>query len=139
MNRFDIVLNCCTVNNFCYYYYHKIQTALSFLNTDCKIIHNNVNLASVVVNRAGEWKLTGFEFAHGIDDSHTPYKCLPSLDCYEPPERSPVSNLKSTPSRDSNSIEQLHSADSWGLGCLIWEIFNGFLPNLNALKNPGNV
>lgn len=91
------------------------------------------------MNRAGEWKLTGFEYAYGISDQQTPYKCLPSLDCYEAPERSPVNNIKSAPSRDSNSTDNLYAVDSWGLGVLIWEIFNGFLPNMNALKNPGKV
>lgn len=103
------------------------------------MIHNNLNLASVVVNRAGEWKLTGFEFAYCVDDHQTPYKCLPSLDRYEPPERSPLNNIKSTPSRESNTVEQLHAIDSWGLGVLIWEIFNGFLTDRNSLKNPGRV
>jgi SCY1-like protein 1 len=31
------------------------------------------------------------------------------------------------------------SADSWGLGCLIWEVFNGLLPEANKLKTIGKV
>ena len=27
----------------------------------------------------------------------------------------------------------------WGLGCLIWEVFNGTLPQTSALKSPGKV
>jgi SCY1-like protein 1 len=115
------------------------QTALNFLNIDCKQVHNNVCLSSVVVNRAGEWKLTGFEYTHAIEDQQTVHKVMSTLDRYQPPEKSPVNNLKATPSRDANMISSECGVDSWGLGCLIWEIFNGFLPNVNALKNPGRV
>jgi SCY1-like protein 1 len=94
-------------------------------------------MSSIVVNRAGEWKLTGFEYTHGVDEQYPPLKVLPSLDRYEPPEKSPVGNLKSQPNRNSLSNES--GVDSWMLGCLIWEIFNGVLPNMNALKNPGQV
>ena len=27
----------------------------------------------------------------------------------------------------------------WGLGCLIWEVFNGSLPGTSALKSLGKV
>ena len=27
----------------------------------------------------------------------------------------------------------------WGLGCLIWEVFNGYLPKTMALKYPGKI
>ena len=27
----------------------------------------------------------------------------------------------------------------WGLGCLIWEVFNGTLPKTASLKSPGKV
>lgn len=88
-------------------------------------------MASVVVNRAGEWKLTGLEYTHGMDDSYVPGKVLPSLDRYEPPEK--------TASRGSSNRLDSSGVDSWMLGCLIWEIYNGILPSSNALKNPGNV
>ena len=31
------------------------------------------------------------------------------------------------------------SSDMWGLGCLIWEVFNGPLPKTSALKAFGKV
>jgi hypothetical protein len=89
-------------------------------------------MASVVVNKASEWKLTGFEYTHGIEDQYPPSKVLPSLERYEPPERAPAG--KSNYSRSNES-----GVDSWMLGCLIWEIFNGILPNINALKNTEKV
>jgi hypothetical protein len=27
----------------------------------------------------------------------------------------------------------------WGMGCLIWEVFNGTLVEISALKSPGKV
>ena len=94
-------------------------------------------MSSIVVNRAGEWKLNGFEYTHGIDETNLPYKVLNSLSCYDPPEKSPISNLK--PNRNSNAIPTESAVDSWSLGCLIWEIFNQLLPNINALKSPAKV
>jgi SCY1-like protein 1 len=116
---------------------YQIATALHFLNNDCKIVHNNVCMSSVVVNRAGEWKLTGFEYSHLIDDSNVPLKILSTLDRYEPPEKSPIASLKTAPNR--NMIQTESGVDSWGLGCLIWEIFNScLLPNPNSLQTIGN-
>lgn len=117
--------------------YFNLKTALNFLNNDCKLVHNNVCMSSIVVNRAGEWKLTGFEYTHSIEDPQPPYKTLNSLACYEPPEKSPANNYKTN--RNQNSIPTESGVDSWSLGCLIWEIFNGLLPNVNALKNPGKI
>jgi SCY1-like protein 1 len=96
-------------------------------------------MSSIVVNKAGEWKLTGLEYCHGIDEQQVPPKVLSALDRYEPPEKSPVNNLKMPPNKNTNLIPSESGVDSWGLGCLIWEIFNGLLPNVNALKNPGKV
>lgn len=31
------------------------------------------------------------------------------------------------------------NTDSWGLGCLIWEIFNGFLTDIQKLKTQGKI
>lgn len=50
--------------------------------------HNNVNIWSVFVNVSGEWKLGGVEYISSAqDNSITIYKCLPSLDLYDPPEK----------------------------------------------------
>ncbi|XP_023988949.1 N-terminal kinase-like protein isoform X3 [Physeter macrocephalus] len=41
---------------------HQIVKALSFLVNDCSLIHNNVCMAAVFVDRAGEWKLGGLDY-----------------------------------------------------------------------------
>ncbi len=110
-----------------------VQTALNFLNTDCKIVHNNINMSSIFVNKAGEWKLCGLEFsyAHEQRSQVDPLilNKLPLLSRYEAPE-------KNAP---GNNGEIWSAVDSWGLGCLIWEIFNGILQNVATLKNHGKV
>ena len=86
-----------------------------------------------MVNRAGEWKLTGFEYAHPIDDNQNVIaKNLRSLDVYIP-SAAPPSGPK-----NANPFEAVSSSDSWGLGCLIWEIFNTILTNKVSLDVPGS-
>jgi len=92
-------------------------------------------MSSIVVNRAGDWKLSSFEFSHSIEEQNVPYKVLTSLDCYEPPEKLPTNNMNT----NRNSIQTESAVDSYGFGCLIWEIFNGLLPNSEALKRPGQI
>ena len=41
--------------------------ALSFLNNDAKLKHNNLHAASVFVTPAGDWKLAGLESVCGVD------------------------------------------------------------------------
>ncbi|XP_014372155.2 N-terminal kinase-like protein [Papilio machaon] len=106
----------------------QITRALSFFNNDGNMRHNNVCLYSVFVTSAGEWKLGGFEFltAQGQDTSSPiPIKILPALEIYDPPEKNDPARLKSVTKC---------SSDMWGLGCLIWEAFNGPLKNQPALK-----
>lgn len=91
-------------------------------------------MSSIFVNRAGEWKLLGLEYAYGIQDQ-APYKYLTTLDCYTCPEKSPLGGMNS----NQNARQNESGVDSWALGCLIWEIFNGALPNVNVLKNPGQI
>lgn len=65
------------------------QRALSFLINDGNLRHNNVCLSSVFVNAAGEWKLGGVEYVLGVNEgSALPTKLIPSLDKYDPPEKS---------------------------------------------------
>jgi SCY1-like protein 1 len=91
-------------------------------------------MSSIAVNKGYDWKLTGFEYSHSMEDPTVPLKVLPSLDIYEPPEKNP--SMRSTNSRSQSNLT---ATDSWGMGCLIWEIFNGLLPNDKMLKNPGKI
>ncbi|XP_024942016.1 N-terminal kinase-like protein isoform X2 [Cephus cinctus] len=100
----------------------QITRALSFLNNDGNLRHNNVNLWSVFVNEeSGEWKLGGVEYMTAADSLYT--FLHPTLQMYRPPEA--MENAK-PPTKCS--------IDMWGLGCLIWEAFNGPLTAAANLK-----
>ncbi|KAJ8672982.1 hypothetical protein QAD02_004243 [Eretmocerus hayati] len=102
----------------------QITRALSFLNNDGSLRHNNVNLWSVFVNEeSGEWKLGSVEYMTAVD---APYTSLPQvLQVYRPPE-----------AKENSKPATKCCVDMWGLGCLIWEAFNGPLTaagNLDAM------
>ncbi|KAJ8434402.1 hypothetical protein Cgig2_002604 [Carnegiea gigantea] len=46
---------------------HQIAKAVSFLNNDCKLVHTNVCLASVVVTPTLDWKLHAFDVLSEFD------------------------------------------------------------------------
>lgn len=109
----------------------QITRALSFLNNDGNLKHNNVNIWSVFVNNSGEWKLGGVEYVSTAqDDGSSMYKILPSLEVYDAPEKPDPNMLK---------LANKCSTDMWGLGCLIWEVFNGSLNNRSSLRIQENI
>ncbi|RUS84598.1 hypothetical protein EGW08_007625 [Elysia chlorotica] len=110
---------------------HQIMKGLSFLVNDCNLIHNNVCMASVFVDPAGEWKLGGVDYMYPAQgaDSIPPVKILPLLERYDSPEKTEGKKVRT----------EKWSADMWGLGCLIWEVFNGTLPKTASLKSPGKI
>lgn len=67
---------------------HQIVKALSFLVNDCNLIHNNVCMAAVFVDRAGEWKLGGLDYMYSAQGNGggPPSKGIPELEQYDPPE-----------------------------------------------------
>ncbi|XP_060590266.1 N-terminal kinase-like protein, partial [Ruditapes philippinarum] len=111
---------------------HKVTKGLSFLVNDCNLIHNNVCMSSIFVDQAGEWKLAGVDYMYPATgaESVPPVKILPFLERYDPPEKSDLKRgIKG----------EKWSSDMWGLGCLIWEVFNGPLPRTSALKAFGKI
>uniref|UniRef100_F7E7P1 N-terminal kinase-like protein n=1 Tax=Macaca mulatta TaxID=9544 RepID=F7E7P1_MACMU len=65
---------------------HQIVKALSFLVNDCSLIHNNVCMAAVFVDRAGEWKLGGLDYMYSAQGNGggPPRKGIPELEQYDP-------------------------------------------------------
>jgi len=107
----------------------QVCRALSFLNNDAKLKHNNIHAASVFVTNSGDWKLAGLESVCG-SDSDPPLQILPVCEKYSPPERKDPSKAR---------VNTSWSVDSWGLGCLIWEVYNGSLPAMENLGNLGDI
>uniref|UniRef100_A0A8C7TQI8 N-terminal kinase-like protein n=1 Tax=Oncorhynchus mykiss TaxID=8022 RepID=A0A8C7TQI8_ONCMY len=109
---------------------HQTVKALSFLVNDCHLLHNNLGIWAVFVDRAGEWKLGGLD--HMTPENGDASTSLPSakavhpeMDKYDAPE-SPNSGEK-------------WAGDVWRLGCLIWEVFNGPLPRASSLRSLGKI
>ncbi|XP_039267471.2 N-terminal kinase-like protein [Styela clava] len=112
---------------------HQISKGLSFLVNTVNLIHNNVCMSSIFVDQSGEWKLGGVDYmypASGEGSNLPPFKTLPMLEKYDPPEKS---------ARNRNKKSSKWSSDMWGLGCLIWEVFNGPLPRTSSLKVVGKI
>ena len=81
------------------------------------------------VTAAGDWKLAGLEYVCGTE-AEPGRKILPSLEKYEPPERKDPSKAR---------LASPWAADIWGLGCLIWEVYNGCLMSMEQLGKLGDI
>uniref|UniRef100_A0A8C5CQA0 N-terminal kinase-like protein n=1 Tax=Gadus morhua TaxID=8049 RepID=A0A8C5CQA0_GADMO len=112
---------------------HQIVKALSFLVNDCHLLHNNLGMWAVFVDRAGEWKLGALDHVAsetGDPSGATlppPKAVYPDMEKYDPPE---------TP---GSSGTEKWAGEVWRLGCLIWEVFNGPLPRAASLRTIGKV
>ncbi|XP_071783226.1 N-terminal kinase-like protein [Centroberyx gerrardi] len=111
---------------------HQIVKAVSFLVNDCHLLHNNLGVWAVFVDRAGEWKLGALD--HVVPEQGdpsgaslpAPKAVYPDMEKYDPPE---------TP----NNTGEKWAGEVWRLGCLIWEVFNGPLPRASSLRSLGKI
>ncbi|KAG5563185.1 hypothetical protein RHGRI_005816 [Rhododendron griersonianum] len=83
---------------------HRIAKAVSFLNNDCKLVHGNVCLASVVVTQTLDWKLHAFDVLSEFDGN---------------------SEASTGPMLAFNIDSSTQSECLYILGCLIYELFSG--------------
>ncbi|CAI5652401.1 unnamed protein product [Oreochromis niloticus] len=111
---------------------HQIVKALSFLINDCHLLHNNLGISAVFVDRAGEWKLGALDHVAPEQGDPSgvslpaPKAVYPDMEKYDPPEM-------------SNSSGEKWAGEVWRLGCLIWEVFNGPLPRTSSLRSLGKI
>ncbi|KAK7295170.1 hypothetical protein RJT34_18075 [Clitoria ternatea] len=118
---------------------HQIAKAVSFLNNDCKLVHGNVCLASVVVTPTSDWKLHAFDVLSEFDGGNEmssgqmlQYAWLVGSQ-YKPMElvKSDWDLIKKSPS---------WAIDSWGMGCLIYEVCSGMrLGKTEELRKTGSI
>ncbi|XP_076916722.1 uncharacterized protein LOC143576539 isoform X2 [Bidens hawaiensis] len=118
---------------------YRIAKAVSFLNNDCKLVHGNVCLESVVVTPTLDWKLHAFDALSEFDGNNEvstgpmlQYEWIVSSQ-YKPMElaKSDWATIRKSPP---------WAIDSWGLGCLIYEIFAGLkLSKTEELRNTGSI
>ncbi|KAJ6848265.1 putative inactive serine/threonine-protein kinase scy1 [Iris pallida] len=114
---------------------HQISKAVSFLNNDCKLVHGNVCLASVVVTQTLDWKLHAFDALSEFDTNNdTSGSAMLQFEWLIGAQYKPLELSKS----DWATIRKSPpwAIDSWGLGCLIYELFSGVrLARTEELRN----
>lgn len=92
-------------------------------------------MSAIFVDRGGEWKLGGVAYIQPTtptkDVEQPNLSRFPWMQKYEPPE----GRSGGKPRQRSEKW----SFDMWGLGCLIWEVFNGPLQKSSSLKSVGKI
>ncbi|OIW13783.1 hypothetical protein TanjilG_31672 [Lupinus angustifolius] len=97
---------------------HQIAKAVSFLNNDCKLVHGNVCLASVVVTQTLDWKLHALDVLSEFDGSNDA-----------------ASGQMLVTSKQPYRCVEVHPLQT-PLGCLIYELFSGTkLAKTEELRN----
>ncbi|XP_009798481.1 uncharacterized protein [Nicotiana sylvestris] len=118
---------------------HRIAKAVSFLNNDCKLVHGNVCVASVVVTQTLDWKLHAFDVLSEFDgNNESSVGPMLQYDWLIDAQYKPMEMLKS----DWTSIRKSPpwAIDSWGLGCLIYELFSCTkLSKTEELRNTASI
>ena len=115
---------------------HGVASTLKFINNDASSVHGAVRVGSVYTNEAGEWKLGGFEVLSSMNEDdaiiYTFGSMLPDANRYAPPEvaANGWSAIKKHP---------LPAVDAYGLGCLIFESFNGSFMGVDQLAQTRSI
>jgi len=113
---------------------YTLAAAVNFLNIDCKIVHGQVSIEAIFVDRGMDWKLGGFELCSAADAADASYfgTCKELF-----PKR-----LQS-PELARGNMEALGRipvvADWWALGCTTFEVFCGTIRSPSDLKNVGEM
>ncbi|KAJ3027145.1 UNVERIFIED_CONTAM: hypothetical protein HDU68_004335 [Siphonaria sp. JEL0065] len=116
---------------------YKIASAIKFLNQDVQLTHGNIRLTSIFITKSGEWKLGGLDVLSNLKDNSSVLvdfgSRLPDAFKYSPPE---VANGVWSSIRDN----PISAIDSWGFGCLLYEIFNNtILPSRDVLTQTAQI
>ncbi|KAL9991775.1 putative protein kinase domain, armadillo-like helical [Helianthus debilis subsp. tardiflorus] len=117
---------------------HRIAKAVSFLNNDCKLVHGNVCLASVVVTNTLDWKLHAFDVLSEFDGNNASTGPMLQYDWLIASQYKSMELEKS----DWTTIRKSPpwAIDSWGLGCFIYELFSGLkLSKTEELRNTASL
>ncbi|KAK6535185.1 hypothetical protein TWF694_001656 [Orbilia ellipsospora] len=115
---------------------YTISTTMRFINEDASSIHGNLRVSSIYTTESGEWKLAGFEVLSSLKEEdpaiYTYGGLLPDSSRYAAPEisRSGWDGLKN---------QAIHVTDSWNMGTLIYEIFNGYFTSSDQLTQAKSI
>ncbi|PWY83254.1 kinase family protein [Aspergillus sclerotioniger CBS 115572] len=101
---------------------YTVASTLKFINGDASSVHGVVRASSVFTSESGEWKLGGFDVLSSMNDEnaviYTYGSLVPDAARFTPPEvvKGGWDTIKRNP---------LTAIDSYGLGILVYEVFNG--------------
>ncbi|KAL4888450.1 armadillo-type protein [Aspergillus ambiguus] len=101
---------------------YTVASTLKFINEDAASVHGVVRASSIYASESGEWKLGGFDVLSSMNDEnaviYTYGSLVPDAARYTPPEvvKGGWDIIKRHP---------LSAVDAYGLGILIFEVFNG--------------
>ncbi|KKK21074.1 hypothetical protein ARAM_004312 [Aspergillus rambellii] len=115
---------------------YTVASTLKFINGDASSVHGAVRASSVFTSESGEWKLGGFDILSSMNDDqaviYTYGSLVPDAARYTPPEvvKGGWDAIKRNP---------LTAIDSYGLGILIFEVFNGNFSGGDQLGKPTNI
>ncbi|CAD6893245.1 unnamed protein product [Tilletia controversa] len=104
----------------------KLAIAVKFINVDAQSAHGNIRVDSVFVTPAGEWRLGGFDTLTAMNDPagilFSMGGIVPDAGQYASPEvkRGGWGALKEL---------EPHALDSYGIGLLLFESYNGVHPS----------
>ncbi|XP_072311198.1 SCY1-like protein 2 [Eucyclogobius newberryi] len=113
----------------------QISEGLTFLHSGVKMVHGNLSLENIILNKSGAWKIMGFDFSISScnpSDAEPKYKCkewepnLPPL-CLPNPEYLAPEYILSV-SCDSVS-------DMYSLGVVMHAVFNEGKPVFQVSKH----
>ncbi|KAG4305079.1 hypothetical protein PORY_001249 [Pneumocystis oryctolagi] len=144
---------------------YQISVAINFIHENALSIHGNLRLSSIFVSESGEWKVFGLELLSPIkeddsilytyggesgewkvfglellspikeDDSilYTYGGSIPDSSKYMPPE------IQKKSWKHLKIISPRTAIDTYNLGCLIYEIFNGTFKTSSDLIQKGKI
>lgn len=108
----------------------NVAKGVQFMNNDCQLNHNNINIRSIFVTASGVWKIGGLEYVCPLEEL-PPSRTDELAEKYTPPERLDPSKARHPGGK--------FAVDSWGMGCLVWECFNSPLTPNGSVKTVGKM
>ncbi|KAF4522499.1 hypothetical protein B566_EDAN002584 [Ephemera danica] len=115
----------------------QLAEALQFIHRDGRLLHGNLCPENVIVNSAGSWKLSGFDFCLAANPTADPQLVTWN---YEEPDWSlpvvcrPYSDVCAPEFHISQSASA--ASDMFSLGCVAYSVFNKGKPLLSRDSDP---
>ncbi|KAJ9210847.1 hypothetical protein DTO166G4_7518 [Paecilomyces variotii] len=115
---------------------YTVASTLKFINDDAASVHGSVRVSSVFTSESGEWKLGGFDVLSSMKEDgaviYTYGSLVPDAARYTPPEvnKGGWEAIRSNP---------LAAVDAYGLGILIFEVFNGSFTGADQVGKTTNI